>query len=75
MWVPKIFGTGASSYAAPKEKKKEEEEEERRRKNFYTHFWLSSKIITFEPKKNSTCGFHLRIEEGEIYSEKNKSGP
>ena len=33
------------------------------------------KITTFEPKKNSTCGFDLRIEEGQIYSEINKSGP
>ena len=32
------------------------------------------KITTFEPKKNSICGFHLRIKKAEIYSEKNKSG-
>ena len=37
-------------------------------------FGQVKKITTFEAKKNTTCRFHLRIEEGETYSEKNKSG-
>ena len=37
-------------------------------------FGQVQKITTFEPKKNSTCVFHLCIEEGKVYSEKNKLG-
>ena len=46
----------------------------RRRKEFLHPFLANfKKITTLDPKKNSTCGFHLRIEEGYMYLEDKKN--
>jgi len=43
------------------------------RNNFYTHFWPSlKKNHNFRTEKNWTYGFHSSIDEGEIYTEKNR---